>query len=190
MSPRGSLGLGSTAKRSGVAPLDDVPRENVEGLLVAIEGGPDILRGTGLGALAPSPEDNDSRPELGGEIEVVEHLTEREATHLTVVGREGAVAEDRVREEVGGHHGDHQTGGLHRLAQPTDRMTLLGGRGVEREDVVVVEAHPIGAQLGQPVDGHHRVQRRAHRRAEDVDTLPTDRPEPERKAVFAARLKH
>ena len=95
-----------------------------------------------------------------------------------------------MREEVGGHHGDHEAGALDGLTQPSDGVALLGRRGVEGEDVVVVEGDPVGPQLGQPGHRHHRVQRFAHSGAEDIDTLPAHRPQPEREEVFAARLNH
>src|ERR1035441_2793658 len=184
------VGLRLDGESELVAVVDDIPGEEVERLIVAIEGGADILCGAGLGALAPSPEDHDLRTELSGEIEVVQHLAERKAAHLAVIGCEATIAEDWVRKEVGGHHGDHQPSAFDRLAQTSYRMALLGRRGAEREDVVVVEAHPIGPQFGKPGHRHHRVQRRAHGAAEDVDPLPAHRPESERKEVFAARLKH
>jgi hypothetical protein len=122
--------------------VDDIPGEEVERLLVAVQGGADVHCGAGFGALAPSPEDDDLRTELSGEIEIVEHLAEHEAAPLTVIGGEAAIAEDRVREEVGGQHRDHQPGALHHLAQPPDRLALLGRSGAEGEDVVVVEQIP------------------------------------------------
>ena len=106
MSPRGSFGLGSTAEAELVPLLDHIAREDVERLLVAVERGADILGGARTRRPRALPEDHRIRSELGGEIEVVEHLAERETAHLPVVGGEAAIAEDRVGEEVGGQHRD------------------------------------------------------------------------------------
>ena len=57
----------------------------------------------------------------------------------------------------------------------------------ERDQVVVVEGHPGGAELGQPVHGLHRVERRPGRVAERVAAEPADRPQPEGEPVFLGR---
>src|ERR1700722_13563689 len=90
------IGLGLDGKTHGVALLDDIPGEDVEGLLVAVKRGANVLCGAGLRTFATSPEHHDARTELGSEIEVVQHFAQRETAHLAVICREGAVAEDRV----------------------------------------------------------------------------------------------
>ena len=184
------VGLGLDGEAEAVSLLDHVSGQDVERLLVAVERGADILRCSRFGALAPSPEDHDPGAQLGGEIEVGQNLAECEAAHITVIGREGTVAKDRVREQIGGHHGDHQPRRLDRLTQTRNRVTLLSRSGRERKDIVVVEADPVRAQLGQPVHRQHRIQGFAHRATKDIDALPADCPEPERETVFGARLQH
>src|SRR5438093_290116 len=59
--------------------------------------------------------------------------------------------------------------------------------GVEGEDVVVVEVHPVGAELGQLVHGPLGGHRRPHRAPEHVNSLPAHRPDAEREAILAGR---
>ena len=64
------------------------------------------------------------------------------------------------------------------------RCSSRSCREAERGHVVVVEGDAPGAELGEPVHGLHRVERRAHGAAEDVDALPADGPEAERELVL------
>ena len=57
----------------------------------------------------------------------------------------------------------------------------------ERHEVVVVEAHAIRPELGQPVHRLDRVEGRAGRVAERVARLPPDRPQAERELIFRSR---
>ncbi len=104
MSAAGLVGLGLDGETDVVALFGDVVAEQVDGLAVALERLADVLRGVVLGALAAAPHDEGLRTELGGEVEVAQHLAQRETTHLAVVRGESAVLEDGGREEVGGHH--------------------------------------------------------------------------------------
>ena len=90
----------SGRRAPGPAASHPVLPEEVEGLLVAVEGRAHVLRGAGLGTLATAPRDKGARPEVGSEVEVVQGLAEGEPAHVAVVVGEGAVTEDRVREEV------------------------------------------------------------------------------------------
>ena len=68
------------------------------------------------------------------------------------------------------------------LDQP---LSLAVGRA-ERHEVVVVEAHAVGPELGEPMHRLDRVERRARRVAERVAGLPPDRPQPERELILTA----
>ncbi|HNJ66289.1 MAG TPA: flagella basal body P-ring formation protein FlgA, partial [Turneriella sp.] len=50
---------------------------------VALEGGADVLRGVILGALAAAPHDERGRAQLGGQVDVAQHLAQREAEKLS-----------------------------------------------------------------------------------------------------------
>src|ERR1019366_1038979 len=99
--------------------------------------------------------------------------------HRAVVRRESAVAEDRMREEIGCHHRDDEPGTVDRLSQPPDRLALLGRRRAEREHVVVVEAHAVCAPLGELRNRHDGVERGANGSTENVDSLPAYGPKTE-----------
>ncbi len=68
-------------------------------------------------------------------------------------------------------------------------LVALGGRGVDRHQVVVVEVDAIGADLGQQVDDLDRRTRRAHRLAEGVAPGVADGPEAEGELIGRGRDK-
>ena len=183
----GLVGLGLDREAEVVALVEDVVAEQVEGLAVAVERGLHVLGRPRLGTLAPAPGHEHLRAELGGEVHLVEGLADREAADVAVVVGEAAVAEDRVREQVGRHHRDHQAGLLERLAERRQPREPLGGRGAERDDVVVVEGDAVRAQVGEPVHRLRRVERRPDGAPEDVDALPAHGPQAEREAVVSRR---
>ena len=99
-----------------------------------------------------------------------------------------AVLEDRVREQVGGRGGHHQAGLVQRLAERGDPLrSRSASAGLEVEHVVVVEVHPVGAELGELAHGALGGHRRPDRAAEHVHALPADRPDAEREPVLRGR---
>ena len=120
MSPRGSLGLGSSAMRRRRPRSADVLADEVDGLLVAVERQSHVLGGFGLHALAAAPQDEDLCPELGAELDGLARLLDREAPDPGVVGGERALLEDRTPEQVGRHHGDVHAGGVERPPEALD----------------------------------------------------------------------
>ena len=183
MSPRGSFGLGSMREAEVVAAVGHERAQQVHRLPVAVQRGPDVLGRVVLAALAPAPEHERARPELGGQLDVPQHLPQREPAHGPVVAGEPAVLEDGVGEEVGGDHRDRHAGLGERLTQPGDLLVAGARVGEEAEQVVVVEGEPPRAELGQPVHRLDDVQRRPGGLAERVDRTPADRPQPEREVV-------
>ena len=124
--------LGLDREPDVVALVDDVLGEQVHGLAVAVEGGPDVLGRVVLGALAAAPHHVGLGAQLGGQVEVAQHLAQREAAHVAVVAGEAAVLEHRVGEQVGGHHRDDQAGLVERLAEPVDVARRGPASGAER----------------------------------------------------------
>ena len=116
---------------------------------------PDVLAGAVLGALAAAPQHEGLRAQLGGQVDVAQHLGQRVAAHLAVVGRDRALLEHRVAEQVGGDHLDDQAGLGERLPEPLERR--LAGRVVGHQ-VVVVEGDGGGAELGELVRRLDRVE--------------------------------
>ena len=77
---------------------------------IALQRVPMGLAAIVLGALAAAPEDVDAGAELGGQVDVAHRLADGRAPHAAVVGRERAVLEGRVAEQVGRRHRHDQAG--------------------------------------------------------------------------------
>src|SRR5690606_42145214 len=73
------------------------------------------------------------------------------------------------------------------LAEPGDVLIALGRRGAERDQVIVVEVQPVGAELGQAVHRLYRVQRRTSLGPERVAGLPAHSAQAERELVGGGR---
>ena len=179
----GLVRLGLDGEPDVVALVGDVLAEQVDGLAVALERLPDVLRGVVLGALAAAPHDEGLGAELGGEVEVADHLAHREAAHGAVVRGEAAVFEDGGAEQVGGDHRDDQAGVGEGALEAVDLLLALGVGRAEGEEVVVVEGEAVGAELGELLDGVHGVEGRAGGAAERVGAVVADGPEAEGELV-------
>ena len=177
------VGLGLEREPHGVALVAHVGADGVQPLDHPVERGADVLPTAVLRALAAAPHDERLGAEAGGEVDVAQHLGQRVAAYVAVVGGERALLEHRVAEEVGGHHLGAQPGvgqGLGELLQ--GRVAAV----VVRQQVVVVERDRGRAELGQLVGRLDRVEQRTTGGAEDVDALPAHRPESERELVLGA----
>ena len=159
----GLVGLGLERDAQAVALLLDVRGDGVDALGVAVVRGVEVLGGVVLGALAATPHDERVGAQLGGEVDVADHLAQAVAAHAAVVRRERAVLEDRVAERVGGDHLDGDAGLVEGALEAGEDLVALGVVGAERDDVVVVERHVRGAQLGELVHRLDRVEPRAGR---------------------------
>lgn len=187
----GLVGLGLERDLDVVALVLDVRGREVEALGVALVRGVEVLGAVVLGALAAAPHDEGLGAERGREVDVAQDLAQRVAADAAVVGREAAVLEDGVAEEVGRDHLDGQAGlvgGLLDLAEE-----LLAGRVVRAEghDVVVVEREAPRAEVGEPADGVGRVEVGAAGSAELVLPGPAHGPQAEGKVdVLVDRVSH
>src|SRR3954454_6512736 len=76
--------LGLDREPEVVALVEDVRAEQVERLLVAVEGGPYVLGRARFGALAAAPGDVDLGAQFGGEVDVAHCLGEREPSYVAV----------------------------------------------------------------------------------------------------------
>ena len=88
----------------------DVLAAEVDGLLVAVERGTDVLGRVGLDALPAAPHHVDLGAELGPELHRFARLPHGEAPDRRIVRREGALLEDGPPEEVGRRHRDLHPG--------------------------------------------------------------------------------
>ena len=179
----GLVGLGLDREAQVVALLGDVVAQQVEGLLHPVQSDPHVLGTAGLGALAAAPGDIRAGAELGGQIDVADDLAQREPAHVTVVGGEPAVLEHRVREQVRRRHRDLHPGPLQRVLEPADQPRPLRLARPERDQVVVVERHPVRTQLREPLHRLDRVQRGTRRIPERVVATPPHGPETEGEPV-------
>lgn len=176
--------LGLDGEPEAVALVDDVLAEQVERLLHPVQRDPHVLRSAGLRTLPAAPGHIRLGTQFDREVDIADHLAQREPAHVTVVGRETAVLEDRVREQVRRRHRDLETGRVQRLTEPLHDAFALGVRRAERDQVVVVEGHTVGTELRELLDGVDRVDRRAGRVAERVAPLPAHGPQAEGELVL------
>ena len=170
-----------------VSLVDDVPAEEVERFLETVERGAEVLGRVGLRTLASSPEHVRAGPQLGGEVDVAHDLADREAADVAVVAREGAVLEDRMREQVRREHRRHEPGRRERVLEAADVLVSSGVIRAERDEVVVMEGDAPRAELGEPIDGLDRVEVRPRGVPEGIARLPAHRPHPEAELVGRRR---
>jgi hypothetical protein len=88
-----------------------------------------------------------------------------------------------MREQIGGRHRNDEAGLLERRGEPVDLPLSFGVVAAERDQIVVVEGEPVGAEGGQLMNGFDRIERRPGGVAERIAGRPTDRPQSEREAV-------
>ena len=104
-------------------------------------------------------------------------------TDAGVVRREGAIAEDRIGEQVRRRHRHAHAVVLEGLLEAADDAVAFGGRGVNRHQIVVVEIDAPRAEIAQPLDRNDRVHRWPDELAEGVSTAVADGPEAEGELV-------
>ena len=170
-----------------VALLHHVLAQEVEGLLVAIEGDAYVLGRVGVGALPTAPAHERLGSELGGDVEVGHHLADGVTTHHPVVGGERTLPEHRVVEEVGRGHRAHDARLVERRLEPVDAPPPLTVALAWTEQIVVVERHAPHAELAHLLHEIDRIGPATGRVAERVTALMADGPEAEREPVLVRR---
>ena len=182
------VGLRLHRERVAVLLVDRVLAEVVDRFAQPLDRVVRPPAGVGLGPFPAAPQHEDLRAELGAEVHRPQRLLDRIRAHPRVVGRERAVAEDRVVEQVHRRHRDDDVvlgaGGLEVL----DDGVALARRRVDRHQIVVVEIDAPGADLAEHPDRIDRRQRRADHVAEGVTSPIADCPEAERKFVFRSGI--
>ena len=148
-----------------------------------------VLGGVYFGPLASAPEHVRARAQLDAEVHRPHRLLERVRADARVVRRERAVLEDRIGEQVRRRHRHGHAVRVERALEVADDAVALGRRRVDRDEVVVVEVHAPGAQLAEPLNRCHRVERRPDELAERIAAAVADGPEPEGEFVGRGRLK-
>ncbi len=184
MSPRGSFGFASSAKRYPYFLSIEVLAQVVDRVPQPLHGLVGASARVRLGPLAPAPEDEDLRAELRADVHRAHRLLDRVRAHGGVVRRERAVAERRIEEQADGGHRDDQTVGRTRLGELLDDAVALGGRGVDRHEIVVVEVDAPGADLAEQLRGLDRGQWRTDFGPERIAAAIGDGPQAEGKLVL------
>ena len=169
-----------------VAPIAGVFAQEVERLAEVPEAAEAGVAGVHFGALAAAPEDVGVGPELDPEVDGVEGLLQRVGAHPSVGTGEGTVLEDGVEEEVGGGHRYHHAVVVERPFEVGHDAVTFGGRGVDGDQVVVVQVYPVGAELAQLLDDVAGCEHGAGGGAEGVVAGVADGPQAEGEAVFLA----
>ncbi len=117
MSPRGSFGLASSANLRSYLLIERILAQEVQRFAKPLAGVERALAGIGLGAFAAAPEHVDLRAQFDAEIDRAHRLVQRIGAHLRIVAGEGAIAESRIAEEVGGRHRHDEAGVVQRLLE-------------------------------------------------------------------------
>jgi hypothetical protein len=182
--------LGLQREAVAVALVLAVGAQEVECLAEARQRLARVLGRVALDALAAAPEHIGRRAKLGAQVHGAHGLLEGVGAHAGVVAGEGAVLEGRVKEQVGRRHRHHQAGLAERGLELAYDPGLLGGRGVDRHQVVVVEVDAPGAGLGEQPDGLHRPERRPRGLAKRVAADVADRPKAKGELIVCFRLVH
>ena len=73
-----------------------------------------------------------------------------------------------MKEQVGGRHRDLHPGFVKRAAKAADDRIALGGRNAHRDQIVIVQVHAVGAELGQPMNRNDGIERGTNLIAERV----------------------
>ena len=94
-----------------------------------------------------------------------------------------------MEEKGNGGHGDDEAGLFAGLLEVAHDSIALGGSGVDRDQVVVVQVHSPGAYFGQHVDNFDGGNRGANEVPERVAAAVADGPKAEGKLVIWLRLK-
>ena len=182
------IGLGFDSEAQVVALVDHVLTQQIDPFLVSLERITDVLGGVHLRAFAPTPHHVGGHTELGRIVDIAPGLGNGQPSHVAVVGREGTILEHRVGEQVGRHHrGDHSRSieGRSPLVESRPSRRVIC---VESNEVVVVEGHAPGAELGQSLERLHGIQGPAGRITEGIPGLPAHGPQAERELVRFRRL--
>ena len=119
-----------------------------------------FLAGVGFDAFAPAPEDEHFRAQFDALVDAADHLLQGVGAHLRVVRGERAILERRVGEQVGRRHRHFEPGVGQRLLEILEDVGGFGGRGVNRDQVVVVVVDAVSANFRQQMDDLDRRNRR------------------------------
>src|SRR5262245_35178248 len=142
-----------------------------------------------LSAFTPPPEDVYLRAYFGAEVHRAHGFLHRVKADARVVRRERAVLEDGVGEEIRSRHRDDHPVIVQSFFEFADDLVALGGAGVNRHEVVVVEVDAVSPEFGTAFDNCDGRNRLASRLSERIAPRISDRPEAKREFMFLLRLQ-
>ena len=175
----GFVGFGFEGEAVVVIVVHGVFAHEVEGIAEAFEGVGGVFAGVGFGALAAAPEDEGLGAEFGAEVHGGHGFLEGVGADAGIAGGGGAVFEDGVREEVAGGHGDGEVVVFEGFFEVLEDAGALGGGGVDRHEVIVVEVDAVGADFGEEFDDLDGGELAADGAAEGIAADVADGPESE-----------
>ena len=105
-------------------------------------------------------------------------------TNSRIVGCESAILKHRIVEEVGGRHRHFHPGVVQRLLKIADDSITFCRRGIDRDQIVVVQVYAVSTQLTESIDDRYRTERRSSRITKWIATAIADGPKSEREFVF------
>src|SRR5690606_14499317 len=106
-----------------------------------------------------------------------------------IIGGERTILEDRMAEEVCRRHGHLHAGASEGLLEVSDDgISLLCAR-TERNQIVVMEIHPMSSELGEFFDDARRGDRLAHATSKGIGAWVAYGPKSEGESIFWAGVK-
>ena len=187
----GFIGLGFQADAEIVSARLDVGGDGVEAFAVAVECGVKILGGVVFCAFASAPHDEGCCAEFCCEVDVTQDLSQAEAADLTVIIRQSAIFKHRVGEGIGCHHFDDESGCVGNFLDVHDSLMALRVRGIEVEDIIVMECNAPGADFCEFRRVFPRIEDGSGAGSKGINRVPSHGPQAEREAIFGSRcMRH
>ena len=187
----GFIGLGFQANAEVVAAGLDVGGDGVEAFTVAVERGVEILGGVVFCAFASAPHDEGCCAKFCCEVDVTQDLSQAKAADLTVIIRQSAIFKHRVGEGIGRHHFDDESGCVGNFLDAHDSLMALRVRGIEVEDIIVMECNAPGADFCEFCRVFPRIEDGSGAGSKGINRVPSHGPQAEREAIFGSRcMRH
>jgi hypothetical protein len=137
------------------------------------------LIGVRFNPFAPAPQHENLRAKLRAQIHRAQRLLHGAGAHLRVIGGKRAIPKDRIIEKIYGRHRHDDARLFARGAELTHDPVALCGRGVNRDEIIVVKVDAPRAYFGKHPHGVYGRKRRANCFAERVAPAIGDSPQPE-----------
>jgi len=169
--------------------VDGIFTEEVYGFTVPFDSVYCFLARIRLGTFATAPKNVNFGAKFNAQVNSAHGFLQRIGAHFRIIGGKGAILKNRISEQVGGCHGNHQTGILQGFMEVfLDRFRFSLG-GVNGDEVIIMEVYAISANLCQQVNQFRRRLCLTYRTAKGITSDRTNCPESKSKLVFGFRGK-